>query len=127
MLKGSSALLGRLCLTVLVRAHCPELTSALLDIFLAPFCSCCRAYLLEPFFWASIGVWIWAPWSAVLRLSQSGSHLLRIPLAWAWSSALLGLVPGLMTGLQCCSGGGFSEVFVGQVLMYCSDNILFWW
>ena len=45
------------------------------------------------------------PGSAVLHLSQSGSHSLRSPLARASSS---GLLWDSRWGLQCGAGGGFS-------------------
>ena len=75
-------------------------------ISLALFCSCCGAFLLA--------VFCTGPWSAVLHLSRSDSHSLGSPLAWAWISGLLGLVPGLITGsavwhwrrLQCRFGWG---------------------
>ena len=87
------------------------------------------------FLWASVGIWVQAPWSAVLRLSQLGSHSLRCPPGlgleqWsvgpcAWSSGLLGLVPDLMVGsavwrwgqLQFRFGWGRSVCIVA--IIYC--------
>ena len=111
MLEGS--VLGKLSLRALVLAHCPELTSFCFEVCgvammsLALFCSCCEAFLLA----FSLGL-LWGfglgPMVGCPTLESVGFSFTEKPLAWGWSSGLLGFLSGLMTGLQCGTGGGFS-------------------
>ena len=101
MLEGSSALLGRLGLRVLVLTYCPQIL--LLEVYrvvmipLALFCSCWGALLLVLFCRLLLGFGC-RPMVGCPAFESVGFSFTEMPLTWASNSGLLGLVPDLMVG-----------------------------